>query len=98
MTVRKTAGYSGNPHKWKKVMSDLLDSHIANLEDYFYFNLELIAELKQFWHVHLKNTYFQLPDSNVANLPPSYVHLWESGLIIFFDRFFKIEGTHWKKK
>ena len=88
MIIKKISGYTGSAHQWKEVMTDLLDRHSASLEDYFYFNSDLIVDLKQFWHVHLKNTYFQLPYSNVTNLPPSYIHLWESGLIIFFDRFF----------
>jgi hypothetical protein len=90
MKIDMKSGYIGNTGKWKGLMAYLLDNKSDNLEEFFYSDLGLIIKLKDYWESGLKNSYFSLPDEISINLSPSYVDLWESGLIFFFDRFFAL--------
>lgn len=90
MKIDMKSGYIGDAVKWKNLMTYLLDNQADNLEEFFYFDLSLIIKLKDYWENVLKNSYFSIPNDISIKLPPSYVDLWESGLILFFDRFFAL--------
>lgn len=90
MKIEMKSGYIGSAIEWKNIMTYLLDNRINNLEEFFYFDLSLIIKLQDYWDTKLKNLYFSLPNEIFINLPPSYIDLWESGLILFFDKFFAL--------
>lgn len=89
MKIDMHSGYIGNSAKWKNIMTFTLDNKLDILEEFFYFDLSLITKLKDYWYNILEDSYFSLSES-VIDLPPSYIDLWESGLILFFDRFFAL--------
>lgn len=89
MQINMKSGYIGNTTKWKNLMVFILDNKLDSLEEYFYFDLSLVTKLKNYWHNILEDSYFSIPKSTI-DLPPSYIDLWESGLIFFFDRFFSL--------
>ncbi|WP_227429644.1 hypothetical protein [Psychrobacter sp. I-STPA6b] len=87
MNVNLISGYIGTAEKWRELLTYELENNIDNLEEYL--EIDEINFLLSLWQDIVKQPIYEMPEAQIK-LPPSYIDLWQSGVLFFFDKFFAL--------
>ena len=85
MTKNIISGYIGNAKNWRLLVDEILSQCAKSNQNLWLFEPIVMDKLQSYWQLITKEPKYPLSTTQ-HDLPPSYVHLWESGVILFFDK------------